>query len=598
MHRRYRCRHTVVAAVSAILFALVACPLTASAQPLADKVRSDALVYLAWSGAKSMGPGYEGSHLKAVLAESNFGDIFGRFVPQIIDRIARETGANASPIHQILDEVAGPMWHYPTALYVGGLDLSNKEKPVPHLALLCQAGADTPKMVKHLSALVQRVPKDAPPIRAAQVGGDMVVVSLGFERAEMAVASGGKSIAQEAGYRAALANVHKSPVLALYVDFDGIMKQVDGAVSKFAEPPVQAQWKKAFEASGLGGMKRLILTEGFEGADWGSRGYADVPGPRKGLLTMLDGAPLSDEMLSLIPRTSTVAGVGRFDFAKFFGAIRAGVAEFDSGAAQQVDEGLGQVRQMIGLDIERDVLAPLGDEWAYYIDPYTGGKSFAGFTLVNRLRDPKKAETSFVRLMSIVNEFAAQQLKQTPVRIAFKQTTVKGVTIHYLALPLVSPALAVADGNLYVALYPQTVAVAAEHVKTKSPSILQNDAFVAARKQVSGGGNGSSLQFVDIPRTAPDAYPGLLMLSRVVGVGDLFGVDSPAIVGPSMKTLMAHVSPIVTVSWADDKGWYAHSRQPFPFSTMLMSDPMGGGFNSLATIFQIMAEQGQKQGMH
>src|SRR4051794_29554538 len=92
--------------LSVVVAVLVASVHPASAQPLAEKVRSDALVYLAWTGAKSMGPGYEGSHLKAVLAESNFGDLFGRFVPQVIDRIARQTGADASPIHQVLDEVA------------------------------------------------------------------------------------------------------------------------------------------------------------------------------------------------------------------------------------------------------------------------------------------------------------------------------------------------------------------------------------------------------------------------------------------------------------------------------------------------------------
>jgi hypothetical protein len=362
------------------------------------------------------------------------------------------------------------------------------------------------------------------------------------------------------------------------------VNQVDAGVTRFAEPPVQQYWKKGLEASGLGGLKRVILTDGFEGREWGSRAYAEAPGPRKGLLSVLDGAPVTDEMLSVIPRGATVAGVGRFDIGKFVAAIRAGVAEFDPQAGHQVDAALDQVRQRIGLDIERDVLAPLGDQWAYYSDPLTGGKGFAGFTMVNRLKDPAKAEAAFVRLMKLLNDFVAQQLSQTPVKVAFKQTTVKGLTIHYLAVPLVSPAMAIADGNLYVAMFPQTIAVAAEHVRTKSPSILQNESFVAARKQVTGGGNGSGLQFVDLPRTAPDAYPGLLMLSRVVGVGDLFGVDSPAIVGPSLKTIMANVSPTVTVSWADDKGWYAHSRQPFPGSSILMSDPLGGGLGSLQAL--------------
>ena len=37
------------------------------AQPVADRVPDDALVYVAWRGAQSPPPGYEKTHLKALL---------------------------------------------------------------------------------------------------------------------------------------------------------------------------------------------------------------------------------------------------------------------------------------------------------------------------------------------------------------------------------------------------------------------------------------------------------------------------------------------------------------------------------------------------
>ena len=44
----------------------------ASAQPLADRVPADALVYIGWAGSQNLGPAYDASHLKAVAASSEW----------------------------------------------------------------------------------------------------------------------------------------------------------------------------------------------------------------------------------------------------------------------------------------------------------------------------------------------------------------------------------------------------------------------------------------------------------------------------------------------------------------------------------------------
>src|SRR5438552_3037967 len=42
------------------------------AQPLADRVPADAIVYIGWRGTQDLGPAYNGSHLKAVVDASDF----------------------------------------------------------------------------------------------------------------------------------------------------------------------------------------------------------------------------------------------------------------------------------------------------------------------------------------------------------------------------------------------------------------------------------------------------------------------------------------------------------------------------------------------
>jgi hypothetical protein len=53
----------------------------ARAQPLADKVPGDALIYVGWQGAGTAAPGFEGSHLQAILKGSDVPQFFNEFLP-------------------------------------------------------------------------------------------------------------------------------------------------------------------------------------------------------------------------------------------------------------------------------------------------------------------------------------------------------------------------------------------------------------------------------------------------------------------------------------------------------------------------------------
>jgi prepilin-type processing-associated H-X9-DG protein len=132
---------------------------------------------------------------------------------------------------------------------------------------------------------------------------------------------------------------------------------------------------------------------------------------------------------------------------------------------------------------------------------------------------------------------------------------------------------------LYVALYPQIVAAAAQSgaagLKEGGKSILDNPGFVALRKQL-GDQPASGLAFADLPQTAPNAYGSWLMLSRYAGFGDIFGVRSPVMILPPLKTLLGELSPAGAISWTDAAGWHARRLEPFPGSEALATDPMAG----------------------
>jgi len=67
-----------------------------------------------------------------------------------------------------------------------------------------------------------------------------------------------------------------------------------------------------------------------------------------------------------------------------------------------------------------------------------------------------------------------------------------------------------------------------------------------------------------------------LMLSRVyLGMADLFGAKTPALVLPPLSKLMPHVTPAASVAWSDKNGWHLKQITPFPGSDILAMGGMG-----------------------
>src|SRR5687768_11146015 len=96
----------------------------ATAQPLADRVPADAILYVGWAGADKMPPGYEGSHLKAVLDAGQVPQFINEVIPKIFERAAQED-PDAGEAAEIAEALLLPMWRHPTALYVGPVDMTN-----------------------------------------------------------------------------------------------------------------------------------------------------------------------------------------------------------------------------------------------------------------------------------------------------------------------------------------------------------------------------------------------------------------------------------------------------------------------------------------
>jgi hypothetical protein len=187
-----------------------------------------------------------------------------------------------------------------------------------------------------------------------------------------------------------------------------------------------------------------------------------------------------------------------------------------------------------------------------------------GTVVVNRLRNADAADKALTQISQRINSIVAQQLQQQKMTIEFQEEVINGLTVHYLAVPVVTPSWAIGDGNLYIGLYPQVVVAAADQVKKHGPSILDKPEYKAVMKRLGDHPVGS-VEFCNLPATAPESYSNLLLLSRLyLGGADMAGVHTPAMTIPPLSKIVPELSPTGAVSWTDSAGLHMRAISPFP----------------------------------
>lgn len=538
--------------------------------PLVDKIPGDAVLYIGWRGSRDLGEGYDQSHLKAVLDKSNVGEIFTKVLPKLAGMLNDQDPSAGMILNTILS-IGGKLWQYPSALYVGKVEFGEGKSPLPPFAVFCQAGDDSNALAKQLNDMFKQLQG---PLKATSANG-MVTISAG------PLPDAGGTLANSAVFNQAIKQVRGGQSFVAYLDAESILQIVDNGITSIDDPELIKMWRAGSDALGLNGLKRAVFSSGLNGRDWSNHMFIQAPSPRKGLMAMLDGEPISDDMLKAVPKYPVSMMAFRMDIGKFVGAIRNAIDQFaPAPVKEEINNAIAAANDMVGIDIEKDLLGSLGDEWMVYTDNTVAGSGMLGMTILNRLRDADKFASSLVKVQNTIQAIANSQLEDANMTVQFRQAEMEGVKMHYLATPVITPAWTVHEDKLVASFYPQVIVGAMRHLRDPGESILDNKQYLAAIKRLAGdklSASGlNSISYFDLPQTVHEGYQIMLLASRLyLGFADLFGLEAPAIVIPPLPTLVENVTVSAGVSWADDKGWYAVSVMPFPGAEMFASSQSG-----------------------
>ena len=248
--------------------------------------------------------------------------------------------------------------------------------------LLCDAGPDAGSLADQLNQLIGELPPEAEPKPTVRTYGNLVVLSLlSPDKTDALFAQpGGGSLGTKPGFTAALSQCRPTgAALVGYLDIQGVVKALDEGVEKSNDKDAVAQWPKIREALGAdrlptGGADVRLRREGL------GRPHVrlDRWSPHRPAVAAGRPAARCRPVEASSPRTADRVAASRLDLAAGFDAIHDGIGTFSPDVAAKVDEVLGHVNDQAGINVRRDLLGSLGDQWVTYSDRSIGGSSVLG----------------------------------------------------------------------------------------------------------------------------------------------------------------------------------------------------------------------------
>ncbi len=280
--------------------------------------------------------------------------------------------------------------------------------------------------------------------------------------------------------------------------FVNVFINVESVLGFFGEQ-VDSMTMRALDVLGIHDIKALGMGSSFHQEGIRDTFFAYAPGEKKGLMGLMYTSPGDGtKLLSRVPANAFYASAARVDLHELLARALEMAGQIEPSIVEQALQGLAQAREMLGLDIQQDLLLPFGEELAFYAALPDGGGLIPDLVFMSRLRDPDKFLNSLGKLVIA----AQQQMKRDRrVKIDLRSMKFMGKTIHYIHIghkrgdPVpVMPSLYL-DGNLCVmALYPQ---VLKDHIARgpNAPSILTRPDFARVMRGLPAGMD--SIEYMD-----------------------------------------------------------------------------------------------------
>jgi prepilin-type processing-associated H-X9-DG protein len=532
--------------------------------PLTDKVPDDALIYIGWAGTDSLHQSYDASHLKAVLAASNFADVISQLIPQLA---SKSSDPAAKDNVALLEQTAITILKYPTTFYLREISQAGAAEPQFRPALVCDAASDSPLL---LDILRKMAADGKDPNVTVGSAGTLIWISAAGEQPDQVT----QTLAASPAFTSVMNRLQPSPAFATYINIQSSLAKINAMAAH--DRDAGRIWPHVRDALGLTHLTAYAATAGFDGADWMTASCLLAPSPRTGLLAAIEPAPADPALLARIPDSANLVNISNFDAGKFFDTIEAAFTA-DPRANTTFHQISGAASMFLGRNLRRQILGPLGPQWVVYsTDP-------TNFIVMTKPTDPAAASDGLVSAIygicnAINARFAPRTNPNAPnipdkTLVTVDQKSIQGITVTTATAAGFAPSMAINNGILYFGISPFAVAQAASAPDATDINITHRPGFADAAKRLNAP-TITGFNYVNLPKTAPAVYAVMAVgLNALHQLGESNGIHVPPLSLPPLDLLQANLSPALRATWADADGIYNKSISPFPAATVLGNSP-------------------------
>jgi hypothetical protein len=315
---------------------------------------------------------------------------------------------------------------------------------------------------------------------------------------------------------------------------------------------------------GLDGLKSVVAYSGFDGEAERGLVEADMPGPRKGLLSLFKGKAFTLADVPPLPPDVVSWSVTNLDLAGLYDAglkaAEAVVRVIAPDAAGAVPEYVKKANALLGVDLRKDLLGALGDRFATYTAP-SDGPLFFGQTVLLKVKDAAKLEAGLDQLVKGLAKLAGADVR-------VRKRTYRGVLLREVIVRqqgfFFRPTYALHEGWLVVSAFPQPVQGYVGRAKGELRAWKPSERVKESLGRLPA-------EFVSV--TYSDPRPGLKQLLSIApiigGLVDSLNPDLNFDVGsiPGAQEATRHLFPNLSVSTDDGRTVRLESRAalPLPF---------------------------------